>query len=102
MDRENRGLSRCPVLVLNIIYLFALIHLSLANLVKEWKVIKRSKILGAPGQYVDAGEIVNEEESEDEDGLVQIRTMKGVTGCVKKVCLGKIVRCQLMSLNSCV
>jgi len=60
----------------------------LANLVKEWKVIKRAKVFGAPGQYVDAGEIVNEEEPEDEDGMVQIRTKNGVTGAVKKHCLG--------------
>ena len=60
----------------------------LANLVKEWKVIKKAKILGAPGNFVLPGEIVNEEDSEDEDGMVQIRTKNGVTGAVRKDCLG--------------
>ena len=55
------------------------------------KVTERAKLLGVPGRYLKAGDIVVEVEPADDDGLVTVRNDLGEQGAVKSSCLGKII-----------
>ena len=54
------------------------------------KVIKRTRIIGAPGKhYVEVGDIIEVTGPEDEAGMVTIVTESGITGEVLLQNLGR-------------
>ena len=58
--------------------------------IQEMKVIKRTRIIGAPGtHFLDVGDVIEVRRPEDDEGMVTIETQSGITGEVLLQNLGR-------------
>ena len=62
------------------------------------RVTKEKKLIGAHGVVVAAGDIVEQLEPPDEDGLVSVKTSSGEKGLIKNKYLGPYKPLQLSIL----